>query len=155
SVVYWDVATRNPIKLSASKFPVRSLAFTPNGKMLLTGAGELPKPKAAGALNLLYLDGPKKWEATSYDVGDLGPVWAVAVSPDGRTIVAGGEAGIKWWDVRTETPGKPKAAVKGVRSLAFAPNSQYLAVVGERAVVNVYDTQIIQDWVLWPHAMPY
>jgi serine/threonine-protein kinase len=154
-VLVCDVATRNPIKLSASKFPVRSLAFTPEGTMLLTGAGELPKPKAAGELKLLYLDGPKKWEATSYDVGDLGPVSAVAVSPDGRTIVAGGDAGIKWWDVRTGAPGEPKAAVKGVRSLAFAPNSQYLAVVGERAVVNVYDTQIVQDWVLWPHAMPY
>jgi uncharacterized protein (TIGR03067 family) len=150
SVMFWDVATRKATSLVGHKFPVRSLAFTPEGKMLLTGAGELPKPQASGDVKLWNLDTGK--EETSYAVPDIGPVWAVAVSPNGKTIVAGGEAGIKRWEVITGAPWLPNTPVKGVRSLAFAPNGQHLAVVGERAVVNVYDTQ---GWGLYSHITPY
>jgi uncharacterized protein (TIGR03067 family) len=150
SVVVWDVATRKASTLVGHKLPVRSLAFTPQGKMLLSGAGELPKPKASGELKLWNLATGK--EDTSYDVGDVGPVSAVAVSPDGRTIVAGGETGIKWWEVVTGTGSRPQTAVKGVRSVDFSPNGQELAVVDERSVVNLYDTQ---QWKLFTRNPPY
>jgi serine/threonine-protein kinase len=149
SVLVWDVATRNATTLAGHKLPVRSLAFTPHGKMLLTGAGELPRPKAAGEVKLWDL-ATRKAEG-NYDVGDIGPVWAVAVSPDGRTIVAGGEAGIKPWEVRTGAVWRAQPTVNGVRSLAFAPNGQNVAVAGDRAVVNVYT----DDWHLRCHRTPY
>jgi uncharacterized protein (TIGR03067 family) len=145
SIIFWDVATQKPRVLTGHKFPVRSLAFLPHGQMLLSGAGELPKPQASGEVKLWGLDTGK--EEASYAVPDVGAVWAVAVSPDGRTIVAGGDMGIKSWEVTTGTGTKRRERgtepVKGVRAVAFEPNGQHLAYIGDRLEVNFFN---LSDW---------
>jgi WD40 repeat protein len=136
SIIAWDVASSKPTTLTGHKFPVRSLAFLPHGKMLLSGAGELPKPQASGEVKLWGLDTGK--EEANYAVPDIGSVWAVAVSPDGRMIVAGGDLGIKSWEVTTGTGTKRVERVKGVRAMAVAPNGRYLAVTADQPEVNFY-----------------
>jgi WD40 repeat protein len=74
-----------------------------------------------------------------YDVGWAPPIaawtghnaeaWALAYSPDGRTLVSAGDDHlIKLWDAAT---GKPKGSLRGhdalVTSLAFTPDGQMLA----------------------------
>ncbi len=88
-----------------------------------------------------------------------GPVQAVAVSPDGKTVATGGSDGGVWlWDVVPPAAapsflgvrwgglqlGPPDArrflagGVKPVRALAFSPDGKSLAAVEERAV-RVWD----------------
>jgi uncharacterized protein (TIGR03067 family) len=142
SIFSWNVATGKAQVLLGHKFPVRSLAFLPHGKMLLSGAGELPKPKAAGEVKLWDLATGKV--ASSYDATDLGPVWAVAVSPDGTTVAAGGEGGIGRWEVRTE--GRLwTGGLKGVRSVVFAPNGQTVAVTCDRPEVVYFDPSLWKE----------
>jgi serine/threonine-protein kinase len=133
SIIVWDVATGKPAVLTGHKFPVRALAFLPHGKMLLSGAGELPKPKAAGEVKLWDLATGKM--ATSYNVEPMGPVWTVAVSPDGTTVAAGGEGGTCRWEVRTGRQAWATGNCTGVRSLAFAPNGQIVAATCDRPAV--------------------
>ncbi|HZY90792.1 MAG TPA: TIGR03067 domain-containing protein, partial [Gemmataceae bacterium] len=141
-IIFWDVASGRAITLTGHKFPVRSLAFL-HGKLLLTGGGELPKPKAAGELSLYDL---ATFTASNYDVKDLGPVWAVAVSPDGTVIAAGGEGGACRWEVRTARQLWAPDSCKGVRSLAFAPNGQTVAVADGRPAVAYLTPSLGNEW---------
>ncbi len=142
SIIVWDVASGKPQRvLTGHKFPVRSLAFLPHGKMLFSGAGELPRPKAGGEVKLWDLATGKV--ASDYDVKDLGPVAAAAASPDGTLLVAGGEEGVNSWVVRTGEGTKRVGRVKGIRSVAFAPNGLFLAVTADRPEVNFFG---LPDW---------
>lgn len=64
-------------------------------------------------------------------VGPLSPVTAVAFSPDGRLLAAGGYSQVTIWDVAEVKPIKTLTGVLGtVNDLRFSPDGQLLAVAG-------------------------
>jgi WD40 repeat protein len=73
--------------------------------------------------------------------GHLGPVHAIALSPDGKTLAsAGADKTIKLWDLAT---GKEPRTLLGhkreVLALAFSPDGKTLASGGEDRTVRLWD----------------
>jgi len=133
TAMVWDVATRKATKLEGHTFPVRSVAFTPDGKKLLTGAG-----------NEANVGEVKVWDLTTAKVAtsypwDKGPVHAVAVSPDGKTFAAGGDDWIELWDAETGKRRPLPRMLPGFNSIAFAADSQTVAAAGRPRFVYLWD----------------
>ena len=78
--------------------PVFAVAFSPDGKTVLTGSGW----RNGAALECA---------PTANSGGNLphqGPVTAVAFSPDGKTVLTGSDDHTaRLWDVSTGSPGRP------------------------------------------------
>ena len=73
--------------------------------------------------------------------GHTEEVWAVAFSPDGKTLASGGDdTSVKLWDVQT---GKEKQTLSGhkykVATLAFSPDGKSLASGSEDYTVKIWD----------------
>lgn len=106
--------------LEKYKSTVNSLIFSPNNRILITG-GSNNNPQ----LKFFSVEtGKELTEIRAHQTGIL----ALAVSPDGNTLVSGGkDAGINFWDLQT---GKFQFTLtdhfSSVTSLAIAPNGQVL-----------------------------
>lgn len=140
-IAIWDLATGAPLvtPLSGSEgarfdhLYVNSLAYTPNGRVLVSGGRE-----SVGFWN----------SATGRPMGRVlgyhpGVVRSVAVSPDGKLLASGSsDRTVLLWDVaRLQPLSKPIVAhVADVLSVAFSPDGKWLVSSGN-------DGQIIR-WEL-------
>jgi WD40 repeat protein/tRNA A-37 threonylcarbamoyl transferase component Bud32 len=131
----WRAATGQPLgDPLPHPAPVWSLAFSPGGRLLLTGCQD------AGARFFAVATGLPIGEP----LGHEGTVRAVAFSPDGTaavTAAAGGDrsAHARIWDVPPEHL-FPRPLVQGgtILSLAFSPDSQSL--------LTGTDNRTVQHW---------
>jgi WD40 repeat protein len=119
NVRLWDVTTHQQIGAPINH--VSSVAFSPDGKTLVTGSD-------SGTVQL--------WNVASHQqigaplVGHDQAVVSVAFSPDGDTVASGGADGtVRLWDVTTQQQiGAPLTGHTNlVSSVAFSPNSNILA----------------------------
>ncbi len=115
---------------------VRSLAFSPDGR-LLAAAGGLPARK--GELKVWDVE---KREAIRTVEAHTDNIYSVAFSPDGKTIATAGYDKIaKLWDAAT---GQETATLKdhtdGIFVLAFSPDGKRLATGSADRTIKVWDT---------------
>jgi RNA polymerase sigma factor (sigma-70 family) len=113
---------------------VLSLAYSPDGKRLVTAGG-----RKSGQLRI--------WDVTTGEslvtVGPVPPTRAVAYSPDGRTLATGQLDGVIV--LRDAATGQERATLKGhtggVNGLAFSPDGRSLASAGLDRAVKLWDVK--------------
>ena len=128
------------VKSEAGNFGRGSVAFSPDGKTMVTGHEK--------AVQL--------WDTTSWEVIQTLPsdeAGVLAFSPDGKTIAAGDAWEIEIWDVES---GQKIQVLDGdffsVRTLAFSPDSKILASGSSRKDILFWDCNSgLQSLVLVGH----
>ena len=111
---------------------VRSVAFSPDGKTIVSGSGDK-------TIRLWDLQGNAIGQPF---VGHEDPISSVAFSPDGRTIVSGSrDKTIRLWDLQGNAIGQPFVGHEGyISSVAFSPDGKTI-VSGGGMTIRLWDLQ--------------
>jgi WD40 repeat protein len=142
----WDVIKVTEIRvLKGHTQIIRSLAFSPDAKTLVSGTGDFEQIQPTRAEI-------KVWDVTSgKERGELKASWApacVAIDPDGKIVASAGFYDpVKLWELSTL---KELASIKIegnrlVNSLAFAPNGKTLACGCADETIRLFDISKIQE----------
>lgn len=141
----WDAATGSELlALSGHEGPLAVVAFTPDGKTLVSGGGD-PSPMIRATPEGNAKSELKLWDAqTGKSLGKLKahetPITGLAFTPDGQTLVTGSRAGtLIIWDWAQRQPRQELAAPGDISHLAIAPDGQILAVACFDWSVQLWD----------------
>jgi WD40 repeat protein len=165
----WDIVTGTELRrLKGHDRGVASVAFAPDGQTVATagadGAGDVirlwgPGPvapdqprqqkdssnapsNALATIPTAQAGPPTPWSKVRLSwMGDQRGVYALALSPDGRTLASGGQdARVKLWDAAS---GKQLNELLGhtnlILSVAFSPDGQRLVTGGMDGTARVWD----------------
>lgn len=129
--------------------PVRSLAFSPGGKLLATATGGYKGGAQSGEVRV--------WDAATGEL-KFSPAWwdrsdvqSVAFSPDAKRLAAGGLQGVRVWAVATGKLEKEISTEGAVLALAFSPDGKELAAGAFTQYVHLWDTAAWKETVLKGH----
>ena len=152
----WDAATgqeTHTLKEDASTLNgyggVGSVAFSPDGRWIVSASGAPDHDYVGGNATTVKVWNAETGQESLRLKGHTGQVCSVAVSPNGRQIASGGDAGfrageIKVWDAATGQ--KTLSLVghtTGVNSVAFSPDGRRIVSggggLGEPGEIKVWD----------------
>jgi WD40 repeat protein/serine/threonine protein kinase len=139
------------LSLKGNKYPVRSVAFSPDGKRIATGTGRWPIDVLSPLPSAIEPGEARIWDAeTGVEIlnlrGHQAAVMGVTFSPDGRFVAtASFDQTARMWDAKT---GKElfvlKSSSSWVHSVAFSPDSSRLASSNAGAI-QIWDTSTGQE----------
>jgi WD40 repeat protein/serine/threonine protein kinase len=127
----WDISERKPIAVFGGQDGAieMGLAWSPNGRMLAAVDSGSPIVRLWEPLSrtLAYALG-----------GHTKPVWAVAWSPDGKTVISGGQdLFARFWDVESgKTVSVKPLSTYWVHPLAVSPDGKVLAYNGRMCEIR-------------------
>src|SRR5262245_26558239 len=121
---------------------VCAVRFSPDGKLLASGGGDLPE-----AVDLFL------WDVASGKIkhrlkGPKDVIACLAFSPDGKTLASGDQGGrVRLWDLSGKELAsfevypelKKTDEAEWAKSLAFSPDGKTLATVGYGGILKVWD----------------
>jgi RNA polymerase sigma factor (sigma-70 family) len=127
----WDPATGKFLRRFSPKpgqyMPIWSLAFTPDGKGLIS----------AGEAGQIHLWDPATGREIRQFKGNEIRVRCAALSPDGRTLASAADKEIRLWETATGKMIRRLAGQKKpIRALAFSPDSNLLASGADDSTIN-------------------
>lgn len=144
-IVLWEVATGQEIRRFDTNSPVRSLAFSPDGRHILLGTDKAA-PNSFNLINvqsiMVMLDIETGEEIKQYFHG-YAPIMSIAYSPDGLTAVAaGGDQLLMLWDLDT---GRILHIFNGhtgwISDVAFSDDGQHLISSSDDHTVRYWDVR--------------
>ncbi len=114
---------------------VRSLAFSPDGKLLAAAGGPCQQ---SGEIKI--------WDVTSHSLvrtmqGHKDCIYSVAWSPDGKLLASGSyDRSVKLWDASTGAELKTlQDHIDAVFAVAFSPDGKRLASASQDRTVKIWD----------------
>jgi WD40 repeat protein/energy-coupling factor transporter ATP-binding protein EcfA2 len=154
TVKLWDLATGAPLSTvdpSNGDFAVDSVAFSPDGTTMATGAD-------SGELRLWNIRDPRNPAVISSSTEHVFSVHTLAFSPDGRFLASGGgDKNTRLWDLRDQKNFRVAAAFTGhtdtLWSLEFSADSRYLVSTSTDTAIRMIDLDSLavpdHSWTVW------
>jgi WD40 repeat protein/serine/threonine protein kinase len=134
----WNVATGEPLgpPLRQSA-PVRSVAFSPDGSMLLTGSLDAT----------VQLWDPARGAPLGAPLVHPAPIDEVAFTPDGQTLVTAGGRFVRFWDAASRAPLRPLPdQAAPVHALALSADGKRLVTGSDDGTAQVWDVATRQPF---------
>jgi WD40 repeat protein len=145
TVSLWEAASRKQVR----RFRVRigraaALAFSRDGKTLISGAADLNNPNQPGLVQVWDVEAGREVAALK---GLTSGVWHVALSPDSRTVAATTyDTKVQLFDVvRRRKVAQLTGLTDAPTSSRFSPDGKYLAVGAWQGVVKVWEVSSRQE----------
>jgi WD40 repeat protein len=135
-----DAGGKERAALEGHKRPAIALAFSRDGKVLVSAGGDWGDAEKGGEVKAWDIEGKKElWSAG----GEFAGIWGVAFSPDGRRLAGACLDGtVRTWDPAS---GKEQSVLKGhtdrVIWVAYAPSGRTLASASFDGTVRLWDTR--------------
>src|SRR5262249_54511299 len=139
----WDFATGKELRrIEFAPFSVTSIAFLPDSKSLVS-VGHREAPNVANGPGEVRLWDMASGKEIRRFEGHREPVYAVALSPDGRTLATGdGASSLRLWEVATA---KERLQLPGnsgpIGVVTFSPDGRLLASSAGWSTALVWDVR--------------
>lgn len=134
TIKLWDLQNDTVITFRGHTHPVNALAFSPNGRWLVSGSDDY---------TFKVWDVSQRIEIRSFQhISDRGrsQIKAVAFSPNGRQLAIAGVQ-VKLWDTRSWSEIATLDHNTWVFAVAFSPDGRLLATGDNSGQVNIWDLQ--------------
>ena len=129
----WDTVTQSLRTFLHDKHEIRTMQFSPDGRVLAVGDGD-------GRVRLWNLASGEPREFQAHDL----PILCLAFSPDGRTLATGSaDESIQLWEVATSGQKLKRfdGQIGSVWSLAFSADGKFLATGSRDSPIRFWDLE--------------